>query len=210
MTDALADLFGQLEEGVGGTSEEWGDILRRYSDRLQEVLSGIVRLLDDPSASIAVRKAGRETTTHFVWRLREPARTGDVGLYLHEYKPSELATPGYADSVHNHRYCFATMALCGGYLHEAYVVAIHGGEAEFSMEPTVKELLPGRVLTVDSNVFHRVTGVQPRTFTLLLKGPAVTSSSLSVVPGTRQVRTHVPVEGRLEMLRSTLAEAAQD
>lgn len=160
----------------------------------------------------AMTEAARETTTHYVWPVQSNW-TADVGVYVHEYKdPSDMRS-GYADSVHDHRYSFASLILAGGYTETRYSLDFHGDRARITAtEDYLRQ--EGDVVAVESDVFHRVHTVLPQTLTLVLKARPTKRSSTSVDLATGGTRTHTPTENRLstmlELLDESAARAAQD
>jgi hypothetical protein len=106
----------------------------------------------------------RETPTHWKWFLG--GSTASILLWLHEYKPSTQRRPGYADSVHDHRYSFVSAIVCGGYIHRRFTV--DDGVARLSREEVVEA---GSVYALDADEVHGVAGLQDGTLTLIAQAP---------------------------------------
>ena len=151
----------------------------------------------------AITTRSRETTTHFAWCLRDH-RDEAFSFWLHEYKPHHDWRPGYADSVHNHRYHFCTALLRGEYLHERHAVTIDPHSELIAAvalldRRTFEKGDAGFLLTSD---FHRIPRASDGAMTFVLKSRPVTPWSLSFDPVTRTGHRHVPVESRLADLAS--------
>ncbi|MFD2419448.1 hypothetical protein [Amycolatopsis pigmentata] len=149
-----------------------------------------------PEAELAAR--ARETTTHFAWCLLDQPDT-DFTLWLHEYKPRHDWRPGYADSVHNHRYHFCTTLLHGSYLHERFDATV-SAESGLITSVTPRERMTcetGSSAVMLAPEYHRVGGVADDTMTFLVKSRPVAAWSLSYDPGCGVTHRHVPVENRL-------------
>ncbi|HEY0639544.1 MAG TPA: hypothetical protein VGD67_17995 [Pseudonocardiaceae bacterium] len=151
-----------------------------------------------PAERSEVAAGSRETTTHFAWRLLDQPQAA-FSVWLHEYKPGRDWWPGYANTVHNHRYHFSSTVLAGGFQHEWYDVRLdHGGERVHSVSLVVRERWgPGPTRSVTADRFHRVPRALDGTLTFLVKSRPVRGWSLSVDPATGVSRRHVPVEGRI-------------
>jgi hypothetical protein len=163
-------------------------------------------LLDlPPDRAAAVVERSRETTTHFAWCLRDRADE-PFTFWLHEYKPQEDWRPGYADSVHNHRYHFCTTILRGGYLHERYEAAVDPNTELISSAQLLRSTAcpEGATGFLLANEFHRIPRATDGTMTFLVKSRQVNPWSLSYDPETHTSHRHVPVESRLDELASRM------
>ncbi len=159
-------------------------------------------LLDlGPARSAVLVERSRETTTHFAWCLRDHTDE-PFSFWLHEYKPQRDWRPGYADSVHNHRYHFCTVILRGGYRHERFSTTVDAETGLISSATLTRAAECGAgasgFLTADE--FHRIPRAVDGTMTFLVKSRPVADWSLSYDPATRTGHRHVPVESRLEEL----------
>ena len=154
-----------------------------------------------PAQAQEVINRSRETTTHFAWCLRDQPDE-PFTFWLHEYKPQRDWRPGYADSVHNHRYHFCTTIVRGGYLHEHYRAEIDPATSLVTGAELVasRPYEVGTVGTMRSTEFHRIPVADDATMTFLVKSRALTDWSLSFDPNTQVSHKHVPVESRLDEL----------
>lgn len=202
---ALADLAAQLNRVDVPPVERWEIVDQCFQSWVaQPDLRAKLRnhITDLPSAEAdEVISRSRETTTHFAWCLRDRADE-PFTFWLHEYKPQRDWRPGYADSVHNHRYHFCTTIVRGGYLHERYHAEIDPSTALISSAALVHSTpcesgAVGMLLACD---FHRIPVAKDATMTFLVKSREVTTWSLSYDPNTRTGHRHVPVESRLDEL----------
>lgn len=149
-----------------------------------------------PATQLAARS--RETTTHFAWCLLDDPGA-DFTLWLHEYKPQHDWRPGYADSVHNHRYHFCTTLLHGSYLHELFDATV-SPESGMITSVTRRERVTcetGASAMMLAPDYHRIAGVADDTMTFLVKSRPVRPWSLSYDPEYGVTHRHVPVENRL-------------
>lgn len=158
-----------------------------------------------PERAAALVDRSRETTTHFAWCLRDRAAE-PFTFWLHEYKPQSDWRPGYADSVHNHRYHFCTVILSGGYLHERYATALDPATGLITSATLLRrtECQAGDSGYLLADEFHRIPRAADSTMTFLVKSRPVTRASLSFDPATRIGHRHVPVESRLEDLTNRI------
>ena len=163
-------------------------------------------LLDlPPEQARETIERSRETTTHFSWCLRDQPDE-PFTFWLHEYKAQRDWRPGYADSVHNHRYHFCTTIVRGGYLHERSRADIDPS-TEMISDAALTESTPcetGAIATMLSSQFHRIPLAMDVTMTFLVKSREVTRWSLSFDPNTRTGHRHIPVESRLDELANRL------
>lgn len=106
----------------------------------------------------------RETATHWKWFVGgDPA---GPQIWIHEYKPRGERRPGYADSIHDHRYSFCSALVRGGYRHVVYSV-------QSNMPAVVDEalLVSPWIHSVDADVVHSVSDIVDSTLTLIVQGP---------------------------------------
>lgn len=164
---------------------------------LRQRLRWHLRQLSGDTATAVIDRS-RETTTHFAWCLRD--RAGEpFSFWLHEYKAQRDWRPGYANSVHNHRYHFCTTLLRGSYLQEHHRATIDPTTGlvratELSDSGTCTTGYAGFHL---ADEFHRIPTAEDGTVTFLVKSRPVTPWSLSFDPTTGTGHRHVPVESRL-------------
>ncbi|HEU5472767.1 MAG TPA: hypothetical protein VFV67_19140 [Actinophytocola sp.] len=201
----LAGLAGLLNRVDQPLRVRWDLVDERFQswvDRpdLRIVLRDHVHDLS-PAAANDVIARSRETTTHFAWCLRDRPDE-PFTFWLHEYKPQRDWRPGYADSVHNHRYHFCTTIVRGAYLHESYQAQIDPATELIADAELVcaRPCEVGAVGTMWSTEFHRIPVAADATMTFLVKSREVTGWSLSFDPNTQVSHRHVPVESRLDEL----------
>lgn len=201
----LAELAGAIR-GIGTDWIAIDRALQKWVDqpgRRRELHTHLHALPADEAAGIVARS--KETTTHFAWCLYD--RPDDpFSLWLHEYKPCHAWLPGYANSVHNHRYHFCTTLLSGGYLHERFTAELDDtGTVIRSVASTggcwLSEGDGGHLL---SHEFHRIPEAADGTMTFLVKSRMVTPWSVSYDPATRLSQQHIPMTDRLARLAGRL------
>jgi hypothetical protein len=202
---ALAELAARLNSIDESLIDRWQLVDQSFQSWVEQPdLRAKLRrhLLELPSdQAAAVIDRSRETTTHFAWCLRD-RKAEPFTFWLHEYKPQNDWLPGYADSVHNHRYHFCTTIVRGGYLHERYRVDIDPVTELISSAALVRSTPceTGAVEMLLTSDFHRIPVAHDVTMTFLVKSRQVNSWSLSYDPNTDTGHRHVPVESRLGRL----------
>lgn len=210
--EQVSTLLTHLIEGVDTTpphapASAWSQLLRTHAADRATLGEDLIHYISSHEEELG--KDARETTTHYVWRLHS-ARPGGPGIYLNEFKELDRQTPGYAKTVHNHRYNFAALVLHGGYTQETYHVELHGQTLDRALVErgvSTSRLSAGQWNEVEHQSFHRIVNVAPSTFTLLLKGAPHLEYSLSVDERTGVVRRHIPVEARASALGESLSRA---
>lgn len=156
-----------------------------------------------PEAFRSIVPGSRETPTHFKW-LVYAAADESLRVWLHEYKQAGLRARGYTQAVHNHRYAFASLIVSGGYRHSRFAVpALDGGLQPPSLL-RADPLRRGAVYALDPADFHAVTEVADGTVSLVIQRSADSPYSISIDLVTRRAVKHIPIEARLDMLRSVI------
>lgn len=191
LADRLRDVVG-----LDAAHDRFTGWVQAQPDLLEQLRADLRALSQRQAAVLAA--GSREVTTHFAWRLLYE-RTEPFSVWLHEYKPQRDWLPGYANTVHNHRYDFSTTVLTGGYWHEWFDVELDssGELVRGATSAGSQMLLPGMACAVTADRFHRIPRVKDGTATFLIKSRPVTTWSLSFDPYTRVSRRHVPVEIRV-------------
>jgi hypothetical protein len=150
-----------------------------------------------------VASQSRETTTHFKWLLACD-RSHRRKIWLHEFKPACERRPGYASTVHNHRYPFTVVTLSGGYTNKRYRVAYEETSLRVTSCDVVRseELLQGSTYSMQPDEYHSVDDIEDGTQTLIMEQAAVTTASYSLELEQRgdRMTKHVPLEVRVRSL----------
>jgi hypothetical protein len=178
----------------------------RNGTELPMIRQAIAQWLSESAVVERLRGAARETSTHYVWPLYVCGN--GYGLTINEFKDPEFMAFGYANTLHNHRYSFASLVLSGGYRQVRGSVELSGmsGNAQVSVIAE-DSIIHGNIVAMHHQEFHRLTHISDRTVTLVAKCPAVKESSISVDIKTLKVSRHVPVESRLVQLTDALIAA---
>jgi hypothetical protein len=198
-TSPLSGLTAELRELDRPLTARWAQVhetfvrwvrMPEFRDHLRNFVLGL------PAAEVAARS--RETTTHFAWCLLDDPGA-DFSLWLNEYKPQVDWRPGYANSVHNHRYHFCRSMVHGGYIQEHYDAAV---SPESGLVTAVASRGRARCATGSTSMllasdFHRIVSATDDTMTFLVKSRPVTSWSLSYDLERGTAHRHIPVENRL-------------
>lgn len=180
-------------------------ILRDFFERLEDFRDDLQKLEERDFERILPRS--RETPTHYKWHLLT-APDHSFTVWLHEYKPRASRSGGYAQTIHNHRYPMSALVLTGGYQCTEYKVERSHGDDRASIQViTGWQLAGGSVYSMRENEFHSVTQIEDGTMSLLVQGQPTRPYSVSVDAGSRRTSCHVPIEGRLDHLRSSLTTA---
>lgn len=177
------------------------EFLRCLDAREPRLKDRVISDLSDPSFQREIQERVRETASHFVWQLSCDSTDVMTTAWVNEYKDSTTRTPGYASSIHNHRYDFVSIVLSGGYEYSWYSVDEEGGGVfEYGGGVAGK----GDVVAVRSAYFHRITAIQDNTMTFLLKFPAVRESSLSIDVASGRFSYHLADRLRVDRLLTAL------
>ena len=207
MTEPMTDLFGEIR-GINYAADEndLKGILQAWSTRANSVgvRESLRRWLEDYADLTELTALARETATHYVW----PLFSGSNGysLVINEFKDPDDMMSGYATTLHNHRYSFASFVLSGGYRQTRSAISFwRQGRVRQIWDVGQDTVTEGAIVTASYAEFHRLTIIQPRTVTLLVKCPAVRVDSISVDAQTLKVTRHLPVEARVNQLKDTLA-----
>jgi hypothetical protein len=203
--------LSELADGISGvrTPDDWrsvDEVFGAWADtpgRRAELKSYLGRLPAAEAAGVAARS--KEATTHFAWCLFD--RPADpFSLWLHEYKPGRDWLPGYANSVHNHRYHFCTTLLSGAYLHERFTAELD--EHAMTIRSVTRQrgtlCAAGARGHLLSHEFHRIPYAEDGTMTFLVKSRMVAPWSLSYDPDTGLSQRHIPMRNRLTDLAGRL------
>jgi hypothetical protein len=106
-----------------------------------------------------------ETGTHFKWFLGRIQERGLI-FWVHQYKPAAARAPTYADTIHNHRYSFASVMLRGGYDHVHYA-----SDGLRLVVRRVETYRPPASYVLAADAPHRVTNLLDGTLTVVVQGP---------------------------------------
>jgi hypothetical protein len=200
----LADRLDGVETPLANRWELVEECFESWVDRPDLLGTLRAHLLNLPPEQVdEVSSRSRETTTHFAWCLRDVPGE-QFTFWLHEYKPQQDWRPGYADSVHNHRYHFCTTIVRGGYLHEGFQAdldPITGMITSVVLRQSATCEV-GAIGSMLASEFHRIPMAHDDTLTFLIKSRPVTPWSLSFDPVSGVGHRHVPVESRLGELAS--------
>jgi hypothetical protein len=200
----LADSMSSAGGGKPGHIEE---ALSSFYARLEAFVRELGKITEVQFEPILVHS--RETPTHYKWYMGH-TRDGSANVWLHEYKPAETRSSGYAQSVHNHRYPMSVLLLAGGYRYARYaVVPLNEARADITVEE-VRRVSAGSTYSMEPSEFHSVTAIEDGTVSLMVQGTPVRRYSTSVDAASGRMTRHVPIEFRLNQLRSVLSAACQE
>ena len=196
VTNGFRDRINDIDSGrgdVGSAREALDDWVQQIG--ICGVRDELAVWISEPATQERLRSSARETATHYVWPL-QMSRNG-YSIAINEYKNPDQMGTGYANTIHNHRYSFASLILSGGYRQVWSDVHVNLGQTAYVREFSENTAVEGDIVTVDYDRFHRLTDIGSRTLTLMVKCPAVTAHSLSVDIRTLRVSKHIPVESRV-------------
>lgn len=171
--------------GVREIRKSIHDWLERYADRQ------------------SLRMMARETSTHYVWPIY--AASNGFSMVINEFKnPSDMIA-GHAAIYHNHRYSFASLVLSGGYRQVRSTIELRSPREVVRINDLSEEsIVTGDIVRVNHREFHRLSGFQADTVTLVVRCPAAKAESFSVNSGTLNVTWHMPIEERVPRLIAAL------
>lgn len=209
MNCLITELLAQLE-GISHRAGEYelAKLLAGWCDgiELSRIRQAIAQWLSESAVIERLRGLARETSTHYVWPLYICGN--GYGLTINEFKDPEFMSFGYANTLHNHRYSFASLVLSGGYrqVRSSVELCEMSGNAQVNVIAE-DSVIHGSIVPVNHQEFHRLTHIGDHTVTLVAKCPAAKESSISVDIRTLKVSRHVPVESRLMQLTDALIAA---
>lgn len=208
-TSALAELADLIRAADRPLQTNWLTVHNRFADwtrrtAMRDELRQHLRSLDGTGTE-GVLTNSRETTTHFAWCLLNRPED-EFSIWLHEYKPQVDWRPGYADSVHNHRYHFCTTILRGGYRHQRFAADLNPVTGLIRDVRLLRSTDCGPTTTgyLLAEEFHRIPAAVDSTMTLLVKSRPLRDHSLSFDPATNTGHRHIPVENRLDELTARI------
>ncbi len=151
----------------------------------------------------SLKTATRETPTHFIWPLyQSPA---GFSVVINEYKDPLHMGDGYAKTIHDHRYSFASVVLRGGYTHcRSTLTFANHGELAGVVDAQPDSVSEGGITLVGHQSFHRLTAIMDHTVTLLVKSPPVKAYSTSADLSTHRLARHMPADTRVPRLVAAL------
>jgi hypothetical protein len=181
-------------------------LLSFYTELLDDFKKEL--LLVSPTDFAAICSRSRETSTHYKWHLG-PSGDDDFTLWLHEYKSIDHRGPGYAQSVHNHRYALSVLVLAGGYTHSRFVFSAADADGPGLTTVESVRLEAGDTYTIPADHLHSISGIDDHTLTLVIQHRVTRTFSISVDIKSRRTITHIPIEGRYNDLRTSLSQSLE-
>lgn len=136
--------------------------------------------------SIVKREYSREVTTHYKWCLY---MGNDVSLWLNEYKAP--TSTGYARSIHNHRYGFASRIVTGDLHQRQFLVEHEDGKLRSIKVDSEWEGVADDAYSIHADAVHQVDRWSEGTTTLLLKAAPERANSQVFDLQTFEVRNVV-------------------
>ncbi|HEX8279037.1 MAG TPA: hypothetical protein VF540_10095 [Segetibacter sp.] len=165
-------------------------------ENLQEYLKNIT-----PSEFRKIADQSAEATTHYKWVLYSSRKYG-YSIRLHEYKNIEMQREGYANTIHNHRYWFASLILNGGYRHRVYPSDVFvKKEINFVSDTKYSK---GNHYYLNPEVIHSVNEVEKNTLTLIITSKAVRDFSTSLDISDNRVIDHYHFTSRFDSFKNLL------
>lgn len=180
-----------MTAGLADFHRFWGDLDALRWLALQRIEQDVQR----------VARLSRETTTHYKWLLAADRLQG-TKVWLHEFKPSSERRPGYAATIHNHRYPFTTVALSGGYLNLRYDVVFDPDSLVVERCEVIgsTHLTPGQTYSIEPDEYHYVDQIEDGTKTLIMEFAPTSQASFSFDRGGDRVTEHLALDARLRNL----------
>jgi 8-oxo-dGTP diphosphatase len=196
-TPFLHDLIAELDnlnwENLPQTFEQIPKLLKDFSPRIDEFRKSI--------SSFPVNKFSRiialshDLPSHYKWFLyKSPLH--NYSIWINEYKKDRQY--GYANTIHNHRYWFASLLL-KGYFHQAFHKAEGWNGKEFNSIPVVDELHTGSgdVYALSPEIIHSFPKIEDETVTLLIRSKALYDYSTSFNNNTKKSTNHYSFKTKL-------------
>ncbi|MGH9194329.1 MAG: hypothetical protein ACRD1T_01145 [Acidimicrobiia bacterium] len=178
------------------------DAVHRAADLLQGVslehVQDFLAAWNDVELDDCARESN-ETSTHFQWRVHRGPEDG-YEIWLHEYKPQGLLRSGYADSIHDHRYWFASSLLAGGFTQTTYCVEESTGVRRLRETGKVS-FTKGTAYVVDPSAVHSISDFSYPTLTLLVRSRAIKPYSTEFRLSDGRAVHYYPLRTRIRLLR---------
>jgi hypothetical protein len=187
-------------------SEVWGRIMTRTLAEFRQRWSDIdalrwlvARRLELDALKVARRS--HETTTHYKWLLAADGGDG-ARVWLHEFKPARERRPGYASTVHNHRYTFTMIALTGGYTNLRFDVRLDPESLRVDRcdVRTRENIAEGSSYSLQPDEFHCLNDIEDGTQTLVMQEAPAHAVSFSIDESSDHATEHLPLEVRIRVL----------
>jgi predicted metal-dependent enzyme (double-stranded beta helix superfamily) len=113
-----------------------------------------------------------ERSTHYKWCLASSSHRG-MRIWLHTYKEWAIGENAFAASIHNHRYSFVSSILQGT-LHEQRWLPTGNSTISPASETRYEA---GDIYSISSGEIHSIEHADPSAITLVVQGPAVSSTT---------------------------------
>lgn len=197
LVDALADI-----RRAGGDPSRMLDVVRRLSQ--PAAIEGIIStLLSDQACLSQVASSSVRHANGFDKIVLAKAEEGPQ-LRFHIWEPPSASVPRSIENAHNHRWCFATSVLVGGYTATTFAPRdgdeyrrrtytptdvprgyVMSGEESTGLEPaSITTYRAGSAYWISHSTVHRVSPADPAsvTATLLAVGRRLTPITSVFVP----------------------------
>ncbi len=180
-----------------------GDAIRSAANLLSDVswehVQDFLDSWNDPKLDQCAWES-HETSTHFKWLLHRGSDDA-FQVWLHEYKSPSLLRDGYADSIHDHRYWFASKILSGGFTQSSYRMSENQDGGCDAAEIGKISFDAGSVYVVDPDEIHAISDFKHPTLTLLVRSRATKPFSTEIRAREGRAVRYYPLRTRIRSLR---------
>lgn len=147
-----------------------------------------------------------ETPSHYKWFLYKNLEKG-YSIWINEFKKLANRNYGFATTIHNHRYCFASLVLKGSLQQHLHSIE-NRIEMHFDNAPVIETIKVHRSNSyfINSDQIHSFGSIEDNTITLLIRSKALKSYSESFNVNEGKIKRHYSLASRISDFRGLLNE----
>jgi predicted metal-dependent enzyme (double-stranded beta helix superfamily) len=189
-------LIGQLEQlnwsEVENTMSKVTSILSKSFEHIESLKMGLAQISESQYSEMISHSADLNSHKKFFLYKSEEQK---FSIWINQFKPERKS--GFANSIHNHRYWFASVPLKGGFIQN-----IHDGLSSKIIK--VERIEHGEAYSIFPNTVHSFADIFPETVTLLVRSRAYFPYSESYDEQTETVRRHYSLASKIDEFKFML------
>lgn len=199
MTESFADYLASLN------TLDWSELSSTYTsvDKLLRHLDSqrhlLIKYLEMTDHKELIRRIdlSHELTTHYKWFIHKDI-SARYSVWIHEYKNKALRRLGYAGVLHDHRYWFSSLVLCGGFTHTFYSLnkSLDASSFDERWVGDEKRFIRGNVYTMNPDMIHSIEEIEDPTITLVIRSKAIKPYSNEYDLNSKSIVHHYPLPTR--------------
>jgi len=177
---------------------EVATILEKYYDRIEEFKSDLKNT--SPATFSNLISHSYDLPSHTKWFLYKSKQQG-FSIWINQFKSERKY--GYANSIHNHRYWFASIPLCGKLVQTIHEIKIVNNV--LTDNKIRKEIInEGKSYFLSPFEVHSFDEIEKDTVTLIVRSKAVSAFSESYNLKDNSVKKHFSFSSRFEDFKDIL------